>query len=154
MGEMMEQQTQPIVVSTKSEIGTKLQVTCQQCDKSFDESYSICPYCGWTYGEPLHFGEFLKSYTEDIKADEITLDEPLEEIMDSEIADENGQFFQTFSIGSAKHDIYCDERGGLYGVELASFTIDMNNAEHLKLFNSLYKLHDDKHCRYSIKLKG
>jgi|TARA_Y100000310_G_C20508164_1_gene727447 hypothetical protein len=120
----------------KSSIGTKLLVECKSCHASFDQSYDVCPYCGWKFGDP------------------IVNTEPLQDITDIDMTDENGQWFQTFTIGSAKHDLYCEERGGLYGVELVDFTIDMNNNEHLKLFNALNKLRDNQHCRYTIKLKG
>jgi hypothetical protein len=59
----------------------------------------------------------------------------------------------TYIIGSAKHDKYCDKRGGMYGVPLTSITIDEDNKEHVKLLDTLLNLKDDKGCRYQIDME-
>ena len=133
---MQLKQIQPTIVRTiskvKSDIGTKLLVKCKSCLKSFDESYATCPFCGWVFGDPV----------------------PLQDITDVDMTDENGNWFQTYTIGSAKGDKYANERGGLYGCDLVRFTVDINNPEHLKLLELLDGLRDNNGCRYTLKLVG
>ena len=133
---MQLKQIQPTIVrpisKVKSDIGTKLLVQCKSCLKSFDESYATCPFCGWVFGDPV----------------------PLQDITDVDMTDENGNWFQTYTIGSAKGDKYADERGGLYGCDLVRFTVDINNPEHLKLLRLLDGLRDNDGCRYTLNLVG
>ena len=135
-GDHMLQKINTVIHRTKSNIGTKLLVQCGQCNKSFSESYTVCPYCGWTSGDP------------------IINTEPLKDIMDVDMTDENGNWFQTYSIGSANGDKYAKERGGSYGHELTRFKVDLNNPEHMKLLELLDKFRDDDGCRYTVHLVG
>ena len=127
---MLKQVQTAVTFSSKSTIGTKLMVQCGLCHKSFDQSYDICPYCGWKFGDPV----------------------PLQEITDVDLTDENGNWFETFVIGSANGDKYSKERGGSYGHDLIRFIIDLNNPEHMKLFELLDKFRDDDGCRYTVHL--
>ena len=128
---MLKQVQEAVTFRSKSTIGTKLKVQCGMCHKSFDQSHEICPYCGWKYGDPV-----------------------VKEILDIDLTDENGNWFETYVIGSANGDKYCDERGGSYGHDLVHFTIDCNNSEHMKLFRLLDGLRDKDGCRYTMKLVG
>ena len=78
-------------------------------------------------------------------------DDVLEEIHDIKLTDIEAE--TVYSIGSAKHDKYCDERGGWYGIELTTLTLNMNNPEHMKLLDALMNLRDDKDCRYSVEMR-
>ncbi len=135
----MLQKIKTVVYMTKSSIGTKLSVQCGSCHKSFSESHTVCPYCGWTFGDPIINVKPL---------------EKLKEIMDIDLTDENGNWFETYAIGSANGDKYAKERGGSYGHDLIRFTIDYNNPEHMKLFELLDGLRDNDGCRYTMKLVG
>ena len=128
----MLQKINTVIHRTKSNIGTKLLVQCRSCLRSFDESHTVCIYCGWVFGNSI----------------------PLQEITDVDMTDENGNWFQTYSIGSANGDKYAKERGGSYGHELTRFTVDLNNPEHMKLFELLDKFRDDDGCRYTVHLVG
>jgi hypothetical protein len=128
---MLKQVQAAITVRSTSTIGTKLKVQCNMCHKSFDQSYEVCPYCGWKYGDPI-----------------------LQEITDVDLTDKNGNWFETYTIGSAKGDKYCDERGGSYGHDLIRFTIDCNNLEHMKLFEVLLDLRDKDGCKYTLMMVG
>ena len=128
---MLKQVQTAATVRSKSTIGTKLKVQCNMCHRSFDQSYQVCPYCGWKYGDPV-----------------------IQEIIDTDLTDENGNWFETYVIGSASGDKYADERGGSYGHDLVHFTIDCNNSEHMKLFRLLDGLRDKDGCRYTMKLVG
>jgi hypothetical protein len=128
---MLKQVQTAVTLRSKSTIGTKLKVQCNMCCRSFDQSHEICPYCGWKYGDPV-----------------------VKEILDIDLTDENGNWFETYVIGSANGDKYCDERGGSYGHDLVHFTIDCNNSEHMKLFRLLDGLRDKDGCRYTMKLVG
>ena len=133
---MQLKQIQPTIVrpisKVKSDIGTKLLVQCKSCLKSFDESIAVCPYCGWKFGDPV----------------------PLKDITDVDMTDENGNWFETYVIGSANGDRFAKGRGGLYGCDLVRFTVDINNPEHLKLLRLLDGLRDNDGCRYTLKLVG
>ena len=128
---MLKQVQTAVTLRSKSTIGTKLKVQCNMCCRSFDQAHEICPYCGWKYGDPV-----------------------VKEILDIDLTDENGNWFETYVIGSANGDKYCDERGGSYGHDLVHFTIDCNNSEHMKLFRLLDGLRDKDGCRYTMKLVG
>jgi len=128
---MLKQVQTAVTLRSNSTIGTKLKVQCNMCCRSFDQSYEICPYCDWKYGDPV-----------------------VQEILDLDLTDENGNWFETYVIGSANGDKYCDERGGSYGHDLIRFTIDCNNSEHMKLFRLLDGLRDKDGCRYTMKLVG
>ena len=128
---MLKQVQTAVTFRSKSTIGTKLKVQCDMCHKSFDQSYEICPHCDWKYGDPV-----------------------VQEILDLDLTDENGNWFETYVIGSASGDKYADERGGSYGHDLIRFTIDCNNSEHMKLFRLLDGLRDKDGCRYTMKLVG
>jgi|TARA_R100000656_G_scaffold119364_1_gene93238 hypothetical protein len=129
---MLKQVQTVTTVRSKSTIGTKLLVQCGSCHKSFDQSYEICPHCGWKFGDPV----------------------PLQEIIDVDLTDENGNWFETYVIGSANGDKYSKNRGGSYGHDLIRFTINSNNPEHMKLFRLLDGLRDKDGCRYTMKLVG
>jgi hypothetical protein len=148
MGDNMLKLIQTAVTfSSKSTIGTKLMVQCGLCHKSFDQSYEVCPHCGWKFGAPAVFEAKLDNYLDDSATD-------LQEITDVDLTDENGNWFETYVIGSANGDKYADERGGSYGHDLVRFTIDCNNSEHMKLFRLLDGLRDKDGCRYTMKLVG
>ena len=119
---MLKQVQTAVTFRSKSTIGTKLLVKCKSCHASFDQSYDICPYCGWKFGDPIA--------TEDIT-----------------IA--NG-YLETYILGSAKGDKYCDERGGSYGHELIRFTVNLNTPELVKLFELLLDLRDNDGCKYTL----
>ncbi|MDP6584259.1 MAG: hypothetical protein QF535_06360 [Anaerolineales bacterium] len=119
---MLKQVQTAVTFRSKSTIGTKLKVQCGMCHKSFDQSYEICPYCDWKYGDP-------------ITADDIAI--------------ANG-YLETYILGSAKGDKYCDERGGSYGHELIRFTVNLNTPELAKLFEVLLDLRDNDGCKYTL----
>ena len=119
---MLKQVQTAVTLRSKSTIGTKLKVQCGMCHKSFDQSYEICPYCDWKYGDP-------------ITADDIAI--------------ANG-YLETYILGSAKGDKYCDERGGSYGHELIRFTVNLNTPELAKLFEVLLDLRDNDGCKYTL----
>ena len=144
---MLKQVQTAVTFSSKSTIGTKLMVQCGLCHKSFDQSYQVCPHCGWKFGDPAVFEAKLDNYLDDSATD-------LQEIIDVDLTDENGNWFETYVIGSANGDKYADERGGSYGHDLVRFTIDCNNSEHMKLFRLLDGLRDKDGCRYTMKLVG
>ena len=123
---MLKQVQTAVTFRSKSTIGTKLLVKCKSCHASFDQSYDICPYCGWKFGDP-------------ITAEDITI--------------ANG-YLETYILGSAKGDKYCDERDGSYGHELIRFTVNLNTPELAKLFEVLLDLRDKDGCRYTMKLVG
>jgi len=119
---MLKQVQTAVTFRSKSTIGTKLKVQCGMCHKSFDQSYEICPYCSWKYGDP---------------------------ITAEDIAIANG-YLETYILGSAKGDKYCDERGGSYGHELIRFTVNLNTPELVKLFELLLDLRDNDGCKYTL----
>ena len=119
---MLKQVQTAVTFRSKSTIGTKLKVQCGMCHKSFDQSYEICPHCDWKYGDP-------------ITADDIAI--------------ANG-YLETYILGSAKGDKYCDERGGSYGHELIRFTVNLNTPELAKLFEVLLDLRDNDGCKYTL----
>jgi len=119
---MLKQVQTAVTFRSRSTIGTKLLVKCKSCHASFDQSYDICPYCGWKFGDP-------------ITAEDITI--------------ANG-YLETYILGSAKGDKYCDERGGSYGHELIRFTVNLNTPELVKLFELLLDLRDNDGCKYTL----
>ena len=128
---MLKQVQTAVTLRSKSTIGTKLKVQCNMCCRSFDQSHEICPYCGWKYGDPV-----------------------VKEILDLDLTDENGNWFETYVIGSANGDKYADERGGSYGHELIRFTVNLNTPELAKLFEVLLDLRDNDGCAYTLTKEG
>ena len=123
---MLKQVQEAVTFRSKSTIGTKLKVQCGMCHKSFDQSHEICPHCDWKYGDP-------------VTADDIAI--------------ANG-YLETYILGSAKGDKYCDERGGSYGHELIRFTVNLNTPELAKLFEVLLDLRDNDGCKYTLMKEG
>ena len=136
-----------VTFSSKSTIGTKLMVQCGLCHKSFDQSYQVCPHCGWKFGDPAVFEAKLDNYLDDSATD-------LQEITDVDLTDKNGNWFETYVIGSANGDKYADERGGSYGHDLVRFTVDINTPELIKLFELLLDLRDNDGCAYTLTKEG
>ena len=132
---MLKQVQTAVTFSSKSTIGTKLMVQCGLCHKSFDQSYEVCPHCGWMFGDPVVFEAKLDNYLDDNATDKEDQSE-------------------TYILGSANGDKYCNERGGSYGHELIRFTVDINTPELIKLFELLLDLRDNDGCAYTLTEEG